>query len=224
MRVFEYFFQVTAPHDCLLCGVEGRLVCDECERASFTRLPERCYRCYRLSPENKTCPVCRHHSVLKNTWVRTIYDEPARKLIHALKFTHAKDAAAVIAAGIYTTLPELDPETVITHVPSATSHVRKRGYDQSALIARELSRLTGHRHINTLARLGQQRQVGATRVTRQQQMVGAFRPIATSVILSLPILLIDDVLTTGSTLEVAGLSLKQAGAQTVSAAVFATAR
>ncbi len=224
MRVFEYFFRVVAPHDCLICGDEGRLVCYDCISSSLTLLAERCYRCNRLSPACKTCAVCRHHSGLRNVWVRTVYTEPARKLIHALKFTHAKDAAAVIAAELYAIMPALAPGTIITHVPAATSHVRMRGFDQSALIARELARLMDRRHINTLARVGQQRQVGASRFTRQQQMAGAFRPIATSVINKSDILVVDDVLTTGSTIEAAGLSLKTAGARTVTAVVFAAVR
>lgn len=224
MLIFEYFFKLVAPHNCLLCGDEGRLVCRQCTSTHLISIPERCYRCYRLSPQHKTCLTCRHHSVIRNAWIRTQYDEPARKIIHALKFTHAKDAAAVIAAELFSILPVLDPDTVITHVPAATSHVRRRGFDQSALIARELARLTGHRHITTLARKGQQRQVGATRQTREQQMRSAFRPISISITKGSHILLIDDVLTTGSTIESAALALKSAGASTVRGAIFAAAR
>lgn len=224
MLIFEHLFKVIAPHDCLLCGAEGRLICNACAPSSFTALPERCYRCYKLSMDCKTCQVCRHHSVLKNVWVRTAYDQPARQLIHALKFTHAKPAAVIIAAEINKILPRLDPNTIISHVPAATSHVRARGFDQSALIARELSKLTGLRHINTLARIGQQRQVGSTRQVRLRQVGHAFRPISVSIIQGSHILLVDDVLTTGATVESAALTLKTAGARVTMAAVLASAR
>jgi ComF family protein len=143
--------------------------------------------------------------------------------VHELKFSFAKDAARKIAEELQTVLPLLDAETVIVHVPAASSHVRRRGFDQSALIARELSYLTGLPHVHVLARLGQQRQVGASSKIRQQQMKHAFRSIAGSVVTEVPVLLIDDVLTTGSTLEAAALTLRRAGAKTVSAVTFAQA-
>lgn len=224
MVIIEYFFKLVAPHDCLLCGDEGRLLCRQCANTRLIGLPERCYRCYRLSPLNKTCPTCRHHSVIKNTWIRTQYNEQARQIIYALKFTHAKDAAVIIAGELFKVLPVLSSGTIITHVPAATSHVRRRGFDQSALIARELARLTGLRHITTLVRTGQQRQVGSARETRQRQMRSVFRPIASTVIKESNILLVDDVLTTGSTIESAALTLKAAGAKSIASAIFAQAR
>jgi len=224
MRLLEHFFALIAPHECVHCGLEGVILCDGCAKGQLEALPERCYRCYRLAPQSKTCLVCRHHSVLKHVWVSTGYTPSARKVVHSLKFDFARASAKLIALRILPTLPTLPAGTVITHVPAATSHVRQRGFDQSALIARELSVLLGIPHIHALARRGQQRQVGATRQTRKEQMRDAFRVVSLESIHNTDVLLVDDVLTTGSTIESAALALRRGGARTVSAAVFAQAK
>ncbi|MDB5183215.1 MAG: putative amidophosphoribosyltransferase [Candidatus Saccharibacteria bacterium] len=223
MRLIEHFFSLLAPHDCINCGQEGALLCSDCTVKKLEPVPGRCYRCFRQSLNCSTCPVCRHYSVLKHVWVRTQYNETAKQLVHELKFSFAKDAAHKIAKEIQTTLPLLAPDTIIVHIPAATTHVRQRGFDQSALIARELSYLTSLPHIHALNRLGQQRQVGASAKTRQQQMKNAFRAVSNHAIEGMQVLLVDDVLTTGSTLEAAALTLRRAGAKSVSAVVFAQA-
>lgn len=117
-------------------------------------------------------------------------------------------------------LPYLNRETVVTHIPTATSRVRRRGYDPAELIARALAKESGLKHKTMLLRVTQTRQVGAKRNKRIMQMEYAFKP-ALEVPSSVPVLLVDDLTTTGATLESAAKCLKTAGAKTVNAAVFA---
>lgn len=224
MRLIEHFFRLLAPDECLNCGIEGALLCKQCSSTIMQRLPERCYRCYRLSTESKTCSTCRNHSSLAAVWIRTLYNPASRKVVHSLKFNFNRDAAKFIASEIITTLPLLPKGTIIMHVPAATTHIRRRGFDQSALIAREVSRLLNLPYVHGIARYGQQRQVGAARTTRMQQMKGAFRIVSPYMVKEANILLIDDVITTGSTLEAAALTLKNGGARSVTAACFAQAK
>ncbi len=223
MRIIEQFFSLLAPDECQVCEREGSLLCEDCAAETLIRLPERCYRCYKQSELSKTCQNCRKYSVLKYVWVGCEYNRSAKKLIYSLKFNFAKSAAKVIAREIAIALPALPEDTVIVHIPAATSHVRKRGFDQSALVARELSLRLNLPHIHALARMGQQRQVGSKRAERLEQMKNAFRPVS-GAIKHMNVLLVDDVLTTGSTLESAALTLKKASAKTIAAAVFAQAQ
>ena len=221
MSITEQLFRFLAPYDCINCGQEGRLLCRWCANDKLLPTTESCYRCNRLSPGFKTCSTCRHHSVLKHVWVRTDYNETAKELVHQLKFAYAKDAAKLIAEELTTTLPYINPDTLIAYVPAATAHMRQRGFDQSALIARELAKRLKLRHLPTLARLGQQHQVGSGRQTRQEQMKNVFRPISLPVVKDAHLLLVDDVLTTGATMEAAARTLREAGAKTVNGVVFA---
>src|SRR5690606_4610832 len=105
-----------------------------------------------------------------------------------------------------------------------TGHVRMRGFDHARRIASGLSRHTGLRHVPALARLGQHRQVGSRRQERLVSLDGAFRLRHGYLVRDARVLLVDDVLTTGATLEAAARTLKAAGAASVDAAVFARAK
>lgn len=116
-----------------------------------------------------------------------------------------------------------DDEAVLVPVPTATSRVRQRGYDQAGLLSQELSRRTGLPSLPLLARCGQDRQVGSGRTERVRHLTGAFRVPAGKDVRGKHVILVDDVLTTGATLEAAAATLHKAGAARVDALVFAQA-
>jgi ComF family protein len=115
------------------------------------------------------------------------------------------------------------PDFVIVPAPTATSRARHRGYDQAALIARSLATKTEVQYLPVLRRSGQHHQVGSNRAERLRQLQNAYRVIRPANIVGKHVLLIDDVLTTGATLEAAAKVLKAAGAKRVSGVVFARA-
>ncbi|HSX32556.1 MAG TPA: phosphoribosyltransferase family protein [Candidatus Saccharimonadales bacterium] len=152
----------------------------------------------------------------------TAYDGSAKELIHRLKFGRAQAAALDIARVMTRRIPR-GVDWLVVHVPTASTRIRARGYDQAQRIAREVARQLGVPYLPMLVREGAQRQLGQSRKTRQQQMRSAFRVIHRASLQGKHVLLIDDVLTTGATCEAAATVLKDAGAARVSAAVFAAA-
>jgi ComF family protein len=221
MNFLEFVLSGLAPHECVGCKKEGRLLCAAC-LDGLPPLPSRCYRCNRATKDFRTCPACRKQSRLTQVWAVTPYTGPAKLLIRKLKFERARAGALDVALAISRQLPD-GQAWVITAVPTATSRVRLRGYDQAQLIAREIARLRGCAYAPLLGRLGQERQVGRSRSQRKQQLKGLFRPRQHLVLQNRHVLLIDDVLTTGASIEAAADTLRTAGAQRVSAAVFAAA-
>src|SRR6266702_2307994 len=89
----------------------------------------------------------------------TPYQGVAKALIWRLKFGRAQAAARDIAL-LLQLPPEAGHARLLVHVPTATSRVRQRGYDQARLIARRVSALHGIAYVPALVRHGQQRQVG----------------------------------------------------------------
>ena len=221
MTIVERLVSVVAPYSCLVCGREDSLLCAWCRLDSILPPPEVCYRCHQLSSDSAVCPKCRSKSPLKYVWARTNYGGTAKELIHKLKFARAQAASQVIAELMSETLPYLPAGTIITHVPAATARVRLRGYDQARLLAKAIANRSSRRHFTLLARQSSARQVGANRAQRLEQLKGAFRTINQAIIRDTNILLVDDVLTTGATLEECAKTLKAAGAKTVNAVTFA---
>lgn len=118
------------------------------------------------------------------------------------------------------TLPDLPRDTIICHIPTARDRVRIRGYDQAEEIAKSLAKIRGYKHKTLLYRIGKSRQVGSGRKDRFKQLEGAFKLRDIS-LEDTNILLVDDISTTGATVEEAAKTLRKSGAKTIDAAVFA---
>lgn len=221
MNLLERVIGVVTPFNCLGCGREGDLICEQCAPRVCPPLPSRCYSCRSATEGFAVCERCRRASSLKRVWVRTELSGLARDVLHAYKFERAQAAAPLLAGYMSGILPKLTSDTVIIPVPTATSRFRQRGYDHAKLLARELAGLTGLVMSPALSRLNQSRQVGTKRGERLNQLMNAFWVNRQSLLAGARILLIDDVVTTGATLEEAARILKRAGARTVDAAVFA---
>ncbi len=226
MSVFEAIIRPFTPLSCLVCCTEGVLLCSTCQNTACPPMASRCYRCRQRvisQASQPLCDGCRTQSPLDNVWAGTFYGGLAKQLVHKLKFERLSAASQPMSAVIHHRLPVLPGNLVIVPVPTATKRVRQRGYDQARLLARQVARLQQCKYRRLLGRLGQSRQVGAQRQQRLEQLQSVFY-----VTKSLPkrrpprrVLLVDDILTTGASLESAATVLKQAGIQHIDAAVFA---
>lgn len=125
--------------------------------------------------------------------------------------TMAKHMAPLIAADIDLIIP----------APTATVRVRQRGYDQALLLARQLSKLSGIPWASCLVRDSQAHQVGSDKQNRLQQLQTAFRVNNAYLLSGARVVVIDDVITTGATIEAIAPLLLAAGASRVEALAFA---
>ncbi len=220
MRLIEDLFNIIAPHQCLNCQKEGSLLCYDCS-LTVRAVPPRCYSCGRWDEAWRTCQACRKRTAIHSLWTVAAYEGVAKELVHRLKFERSR-AGAVPIAGLLAERCAPGSDTVVTFIPTASRRIRERGYDQAAVIAKELSARLNLPLVPCLARIGDKRQVGSSRALRKQ-MDGVFRPLNPEIFRGKHVMIVDDVLTTGATCEAAAKILRQAGAKQVSAAVFAVA-
>ncbi len=211
---------IIAPESCLECQVEGSIWCDWC-RLQYDCLPSRCFVCHATTANFEVCQKCRKTTSLSSVYVYGEYKGINKQLVQLLKFDCKRHIATPMARSMGDALPYFGANTVLVPVPSASSHIRLRGFDQTVVLAKELSKHKGLKINNLLIRTNHIRQVGSTKALRKKQIAGAFRvSIGRKGLLPDHIVLVDDVVTTGATLSEASKVLKQSGIKRVDAVVF----
>lgn len=218
MAFLEHIIALIAPHYCLGCSKEGDLICKSCAQ-KLPEPPSVCYFCYAPQPERSgLCKPCSARTHLSAIFVKTIHQDVAKQLVHKAKF----DRGVAGLKNIARLLPRMPMgDYVVTPLPTANARVRSRGYDHAHKIAQEYARHKGLAYARLLARTNNERQVGATASERHKHIRGAFRISGVKRKMPQDIILIDDVITTGSSVSEAARALHAAGARHVVAVVFA---
>jgi ComF family protein len=148
------------------------------------------------------------------------YDEASKELILRFKHADRTGSAPAFAAWLQRAGAELLAEAdVLAPVPLHWSRLLARRYNQAALLARELARLTGKPAIQDLLvrRRRTPSQGGLGAAGRERNVSGAFHvhPRHAARIKGQRVLLIDDVLTTGATVSACSRTLRRGGATAV---------
>lgn len=163
--------------------------------------------------DSGTCAVClAEPPLIARTRAAVEYGEIARHLAIGLKYGRKIALAKAMARYMAPLLDGTGRDVLLIPVPLHRWRVATRGFNQSLLIARELARLTG---VEVAPRLLRRKRAtpplkGMSFSQRRKTVAGAFRPIGDCGGRS--VVLIDDVLTTGSTTQACARSLKRAGA------------
>jgi ComF family protein len=215
--VLSGFLDLLLPPRCGGCGQLGSLYCDGC-RLRTRRLEEPiCRRCGAEVEHARDSCGCRTR-IRRLTRLRSAaaYEGPLEKALHRFKYEGRRPLAQPLALLLAERLAVdgLAAE-LITWVPLHPRRLRRRGYNQAELLGRELAGLTG---LPTLAGLARVRdtppQVGLDRLRRQDNVAGGFRWEGKE-LARRSLLIVDDVATTGATLEACAGALKAAGAGAV---------
>ena len=151
-------------------------------------------------------------------------DGPARTLAHRLKYSDRGELAPPIARWMARAGADLLADAdLLAPIPLHPLRLWRRRFNQAALLAREISRQSGKpRDLGALLRVkATQSQVGLSRAQRADNVQGAFRVAEGAAVRARKIVLVDDVLTSGATVNAASRALLRAGAARVDVLVFA---
>lgn len=157
--------------------------------------------------------ICtKHHSPISHAFTVGMRSGVLEVLINQLKFSRSKGAAGVLASLMDESLPRLPSGVLLAHIPTVRSHVRQRGYDHVKLITDHFAALRGVTFTAVLERQTNMTQHTANRAMRKNQSKTAFRLSRGVNVQDRIVILFDDIVTTGSTLEAAATELQRAGA------------
>ncbi|MFL9926532.1 phosphoribosyltransferase family protein [Herbaspirillum lusitanum] len=227
------------PSSCALCGRSNpHALCEPCQRQFFTRNFRRCVQCavpIAMSARDIRCGDCsKNKPAFDATVVACDYVAPADQLVLALKFGGDLRLPPLLAqllhdaflrgpmpgAGVQLVMP-----TMLTAVPLGRQRLQERGFNQALEIARPLAGLLDIPLVPQLVeRLREtQAQSGLPLAMRQRNMRKAFIVpyLAMDHVKGRHVGIVDDVMTTGETLNEVAATLKRFGAKRVTNLVFA---
>lgn len=239
--VAQGLFAALFPSDCRLCGAPleniSRLpVCARCLLAIVPMTGETCEICGERLPdmeratETPTCTACQEsRPVFGRAAAYGSYDGELRELIHLLKYEQVVPAARVLGGMLAEAIDKLGISSgplLVVPVPLHRSKRRSRGFNQAELIARaalkqlivpgaEFAPKVLERRRDTVS------QIGLTRPQRAENIRGAFRVAHLNRVSGREVLLVDDVLTTGTTASECARVLRKVGATKVWVATVA---
>jgi ComF family protein len=225
VRVGRAAVEFVFPARCVSCGATGSFVCDACRATLTPASPPRCTRCWSPGDDLPFCASCeRDPPAYHRLRAAFVYRGVARELVHALKFRGMSTLGAPMGRLLAEALDGYGIEpALIVPVPLAGMRRRTRGYNQAETLARALGSLMGApveaRALKRTRNTSPQAR-SADALTRRRNVASAFEARPQHVA-GRSVLLVDDVTTTGATLDACARALLEAGAARVWAAAFA---
>jgi competence protein ComFC len=216
--------ELLLPARCAACEAWGRApLCVACEGCVRWIGDDVCAKCGRPSASPvPRCSDCRDRDLaFDRARAAAAYEGPARDVLKSFKLRGERRTAREIARWMVPAALSLGPADVLTWVPSTKRSDAERGFNPAEELARRLARSLALRRARLLTKVRPTAdQAGLSRRERRTNLRGAFAPI-----LRVParVLLVDDVMTTGATVDECAIALKAGGAERVSVVTFARA-
>ncbi len=205
------------PPRCVSCRRPGHSLCPDCIARIQPIPPPICLYCGRPQPAAGAPCACRAHVWhLDGIRAATLHEGLAREAVHGFKYDHKRELAVPLSALLQRTLVQV-PLTfdLVTAVPLHPARERERGYNQAELLARALAVGIGSPYRPGLKRVrATMDQVGLNAAERHANVHAAFQADP-AVFMGQRVLLLDDVCTTGATMDACAEALQTAGARMI---------
>jgi ComF family protein len=214
----NFILDLIFPRECAGCGEEGEWLCADCLQKIKFNLNLTCFHCQKTEKLGAFCEECAEFFYLNGIWAAGIYeDKILMRLIHNLKYYFAKDIGKILAEIIFKFLEKNNlleyiraNKFVIMPVPLHQKRKKWRGFNQAEIIARALALKIGTEFIgDKLIRVKNKKsQTKLDKKERKDNVKDCFDWQGES-LTGKKIILIDDVSTTGATLNECAWILKE---------------
>ena len=210
ITTFSGILDLIAPFSCRGCGRLGSLLCECCKNYNIQLISKMCPRCRKnlkkCSCEDKAYAVGYREGVLET-------------LTKDYKYKSIRKTAEILAEFLSEAIPHDLENVVVVPLPTISRHIRERGFDHTSLLARKLAKRRKWKVEPILSRRNKTVQVGASEILRKKQAKQAYE-VVREIDKKKTYLLLDDIWTTGASMEAAIRLVKKAGAVKVASAVI----
>ncbi len=227
----SFLLDLLFPKYCLSCGSEGNYLCEDCLSTIDILEYQFCPGCQKRLVDGKICPTCKKFIKINGLYFAAPYQNKlVKKMITQFKYEpFVKELKESLSYLIITHLQLCGKkdsdfsEFILIPVPLEEKRLKWRGFNQSEEIGKELVKFLKIPLISNLLYKTKQTlpQMELTAEKRKENMKGAFSLKNKEKISGRKILLVDDVYTTGSTMQECAKVLKEAGAKEVWGVVVA---
>ncbi|PIZ99454.1 MAG: hypothetical protein COX77_01560 [Candidatus Komeilibacteria bacterium CG_4_10_14_0_2_um_filter_37_10] len=222
------------PLTCCSCHQDVFLLCPDCQEQITLRDKKQCPLCKGVQKNTEICPACQSTTALSKIIICTDYENSIiQKTIQAYKYQYLLPLAEPLAAILIKKFEQLinqgeiiiDPKNKPLIIPTPLHRQRQweRGFNQSAQLAKIFARYFGFDYNERIIQRKRNttHQAELNREKRLQNMINSFQITHANAIQNRIIILIDDVITTGATLNEQAKILKENGAAEIWALVIA---
>ena len=236
-----FILDLLFPKYCVNCSQEGEWLCFECNQKVVPVVSQICPKCEKLSENGCYHKNCAKEKSLTGIICSAYFKEgPIREMIHNLKYNGVAELAGPLSELMAKALQDnfhfpifnsqlvsnfhskklktvnCELKTILTFVPMHWSRQAKRGYNQAEILARAVGAKTGIEVLEMLKKSKQtKRQAELSGNRRRKNLQGTFELKTSTNIKNRKIIIVDDVATTGATLNECAAVLKASGAKEV---------
>ncbi len=213
MKIADFIIHLLYPWKCVFCG-------------SVLKDTDICRDCAGKLPYTKGDSTVQRFPFVDKCVSPLYYKDDVRSSVHRYKFggcaAYSRRYGLIMSECVENNL-DCGGIDVISWIPLSKKRLRHRGYDQARLIAEEIAESTGLPCRQLLQKIKDNSAQSLTRTAaqRRENVAGVYALCDKAEVTGLRILLVDDVVTTGSTMSEAARILRKAGAKTVYAATLA---
>ena len=207
IKIFDYILSLIYPPKCVFCGtvIDKSDICEECEKTL---------------PFTKGDSIYQKFPFVDKCISPLYYKDYVRRAVLRFKFAGCSCYSRRLG-GIMSECAEnnLDCGSIdmISCIPLSRKRMHDRGYNQAELLAKEISKKVGVEYLPTLKKIRHNTAQSTIKDSKQRaaNVIGAYRVIDAEEVKGKYILLVDDVVTTGSTVSECARILKKSGAKAV---------
>jgi len=216
-RISNFFLDIAFPKKCVVCGKLDTLFCDACRGEIIFLKTQNCPFCLKITPRGRVCSSCRNKTALTGVYVVAYFEGPLKEAIHKFKYEFIKSLKDDLADLSWPYLEDFPKKSILTVVPSSQKRLNWRGYNQAEEVAEILAKKTGIQYRPDLLKRVDYRtpQTQLSRKERFKNVENTFKPRKKIDLKGKEIIIFDDLVTSGATLNACAHELRKMGASRV---------